>query len=284
MNEAAIDSAKQRWALVTGASAGIGAEFCRQLAGLNYSLVLVARRSDRLQQLAQKLAAEHAIACRCFSVDLAEADAGFRLEEFLQDEGITISFLVNNAGYGVPGTFNQSDWPTHQASLQVMLNSVCELAWRFLPGMQSSAPAYIVNVASLAGLVPGSARHTLYSATKAFLIKFSQSLAMENLHTGVSVSALCPGFTYSEFHDVTGTRELMNEMSPRMWMTSKDVVAYGITSVMQKKPRIVAVPGRLNRFIALMAKLLPLSVTQVLLQRESRKWRQQDQIEGKDKH
>jgi len=280
MNEEGIESTPKYWALVTGASAGIGAEFCRQLADLNFSLVLVARRTDRLQQMAEELTARCAIDCRCFTADLSEPGAGLRLEEFLRNENITISFLVNNAGYGVPGTFNQSEWQTHRDSLQVMLTSVCELTWRLLPGMQKLGQAYIVNVASLAGLVPGSAMHTLYGATKAFLIKFSQSLAMENLETGVSVSALCPGFTWSEFHDVTGSRELMNEMPARMWMTAEDVVAYGIDSVMKKKPRIVAVPGRLNRLIALLARLLPLSVTQGLLQRQSRRWRRQNPVEG----
>ena len=173
-----------RWALVTGASAGIGAEFCRQLKDLGYSLVMVARREDRLQQLANELTKDGAISCRCFAADLCNPDAGLRLEEFLCKENITITFLVNNAGYGVPGTFNEADWKRHQDSLQLMLNSVCELTWRFLPAMQENTPAYIVNVASLAGLVPGSAKHTLYGATKAFLIKFSQSLAMENLDTG----------------------------------------------------------------------------------------------------
>lgn len=282
MNTTKNDSKSRSWALVTGASAGIGAEFCRQLADLNYSIVLVARRKDRLQELAGELESKRSISCRCLALDLSDPDASVRLEEFLEQQNITIQFLVNNAGYGVPGSYNEADWKTHQDSLQVMLNSVCELTWRILPGMQSRGSGYIINVASLAGLVPGSARHTLYGATKVFLIKFSQSLAMENLDTGVAVSALCPGFTYSEFHDVTGTRELMNEMSPRMWMTSAEVVAYGISSVMRRKTRIVAVPGRLNRFIALMMKLLPLSVSQGLIQKQSRRWRQQDQADNSE--
>lgn len=273
-----MNETKKKWALVTGASAGIGAEFCRQLAGLNYSLVLIARREDRLQQLAAELARDHAIDCRCFPADLSEPDSGIRIEEFLREEGIVVRFLVNNAGYGVPGFFTESAWETHHASLQVMLNSVCELTWRLLPAMQNSGSAYIVNVASLAGLVPGSAKHTLYGATKAFLIKFSQSLAMENLGTGVSVSALCPGFTHSEFHDVLGIRDQVNEMPPWMWMNSEEVVQYGITSVMRQKPRIVAVPGRANRFICLLARLLPGSISQALIQRESRKWRKQDEL------
>jgi short-subunit dehydrogenase len=271
-----ITAGTGHWALVTGASAGIGAEFCRQLAGRGYSLVLVARRAERLEELAAKLRAQHAIDCLALPLDLARPGAAETLEAALADAAIEIEFLVNNAGYGVPGAFGEPAWETHAESLNVMLNSVCELTWRLLPAMQSRRCGYIVNVASLAGLVPGSAKHTLYGATKAFLIKFSESLAMENLATGVSASALCPGFTHSEFHDVLGIREQVDRMPTWMWMNADEVVRYGIESVMRNPPRVVAVPGRANRFIAMLARKLPQKVTQWLTQRESRRWRQQD--------
>jgi len=264
------------WALVTGASAGIGAEFCRQLAAMSYSLVLVARRKERLESLSAELSASHGVKCRCIPLDLSRTEAVGELAEQLEANGIEIDFLVNNAGYGVPGTFEQEGWSRHQASLQVMLNSVCELTWRLLPAMQRRGRGYIVNVASLAGLVPGSARHTLYGATKAFLIKFSESLAMENLDSGVRVSALCPGFTYSEFHDVLESRDQVSQMPSWMWMESEEVVRYGIESVMGEKLKIVAVSGRVNRTIALLMKQLPRSFTQAMTQRESRRWRAQD--------
>ena len=271
-----MNNQSQGWALVSGASAGIGAEFCRQLAARGWSLVLVARRADRMEKLAEGFRREHSVSCRVLALDLARPDAGLELETFLQSEGIEITFLVNNAGYGVPGEYGQSDWSRHRASLDVMLNSVCELTWRLLPAMHRNGRGYIVNVASLAGLVPGSARHTLYGATKSFLIRFSQSLAMENLDTGVTVSALCPGFTYSEFHDVLGIREQVSEMPSWMWMSAEEVVAFGIDSVTRAKPRTVAVPGRVNRFIALTARLLPLGLMQAFTQRQSRHWRKQD--------
>jgi hypothetical protein len=261
------------WALVTGASAGIGEEFCNQLAAMGYPLVLVARRGDRLQQLAERLKERHGIACRCFAMDLSTPDASQRLVESLAGEGIEIEFLVNNAGYGVPGFFTVPDWKTHADSLQLMLTSVCELTWRLLPGMQARNKGYIVNVASLAGLAPGSAAHTLYGATKAFLIRFSESLACENLDTGVTISALCPGFTYSEFHDVTGMRDLVSQMPSYMWMTAEEVVSYGLESVMREKPRVMAIPGRVNRFIAQLLRLMPRRLAMWLTQRESRRWR-----------
>lgn len=264
------------WALVTGASAGIGAEFCRQLAGRGYSLVLVARRQDRLEELAASLKQQHTIDCLVIPLDLAEPGAAGHIVSTLAAASIEVEFLVNNAGYGVPGTFLESDWRVHADSLDVMLNSVLELTWRLLPAMQKRRRGFIVNVSSLAGFVSGSARHTLYGATKAFLIKFSEALAMENLDTGVAVSALCPGFTYSEFHDVLGTRDLVNQMHPLLWMEAPEVVRYGIESVIRTPPRVVAVPGRVNRFIAMLSRKLPLKLAQAMTQRQSRRYRKQD--------
>ena len=266
------------WALVTGASAGIGEEFCNQLAALSWPLVLVARREDRLRLLAERLGKEHGVECRCYPFDLALPDAIEKLVEALETDGIEVEFLVNNAGYGVPGTFTEPDWQVHADSLRVMLGSVCELTWRLLPGMQQRGRGFVVNVASVAGLTPGSARHTLYGATKAFLIKFSESLAMENQATGVSVSALCPGFTYSEFQDVSGTRELVDQLPSYMWMNADEVVQFGIDSVMKQAPLVIAVPGRVNRFIATLLRLMPRKMAFAFMRRQSRDYRADDEI------
>lgn len=263
------------WALVTGASAGIGEEFCRQLAALGYRLAMVARREERLAELAARLRDEFSTECRIFPLDLADPGAGEELAQALDSAGIEIEFLVNNAGFGLPGHFTQSDWPIHERFIQLMVTAVCDLCWRLLPGMQTRKKGYIINVASLAGLVPGTAGHTLYSASKAFLIKFSESLALENEAHGVNVSALCPGFTYSEFHDVSGTRKLVSQMSPLMWMQAEPVVAYGIDAVRSDRPRVIAVPGRVNRIIWWMMRLVPSSVALSLIRSRSRKYRAQ---------
>lgn len=261
------------WALVTGASAGIGAEFARQLAKRGHAVVLVARRAERLEELALYLRERYAVDGLTVPLDLARPDSVAELESVLAAEAIEVEFLVNNAGYGVPGLFTEPDWQTHADSLQVMLTGVCELTWRLLPAMQARGKGYIVNVASLAGLVPGSARHTLYGATKAFLIRFSESLAAENAKTGVNVSALCPGFTRSEFHDVIGTREQVSKMPSWMWMEASEVVRYGIESVDRDDPRVIAIPGYANQAIAALARKLPYTLTQAMIKREARRWR-----------
>jgi len=264
----------RQWALVTGASAGIGAEFCRQLAAIGYSLVLVARRKDRLEALASEVQRDYGVDTLVFPLDLSAANAGVELTQKLQSENIFVEFLVNNAGYGVPGHFTVPDWRSHAEFIQVMITAVCDLTWRLLPAMQARKSGYIINVASLAGLVPGSAAHTLYGASKSFLIKFSESLAMENSATGVRVSALCPGFTYSEFHDVSGTRQLVSKMPSWMWMEAAEVVSFGIDAVTQKH-RVIAIPGRVNRFIARLMRWLPVDGATRLTRRMSRFFRPQ---------
>jgi len=263
------------WALVTGASAGIGAEFCRQLAALGYNLVLVARRGSRLKELEVELRRGFGVGSISFAMDLSEPGAAGALAAKLDAANIDIEFLVNNAGYGLPGHFVDSCWQDHERFIRLMVTAVCELTRYLLPPMQQRGKGYIINVSSLAGLVPGSAGHTLYGASKAFLVGFSQSLAAENHAAGVRVSALCPGFTYSEFHDISGTRELVSRMPAWMWMHADEVVKFGIDSVMREPLRVVAVPGRVNRLIARMMACLPATVTLRLARRISRRFRAQ---------
>jgi short-subunit dehydrogenase len=260
--------------LVTGASAGIGAAFGCALASRGHNLVLTARRVDRLESLAAKLRQQHACKVTVLAADLADPAAPHALCEELSRRGLTVDWLINNAGYGVPGSFVANDWRTHADFLQVLLTAPVELAWRLLPGMRERGYGRIVNVASLAGHVPGTAGHTLYAPDKAFLIKFSQGLALENRERGVHVCALCPGFTYSEFHDVTGTRALMNRMPGFMWQHADAVVAEGIAAV--ERGDAVHVTGRVNRVIKSLFKLMPDRLAARLSARQAQRYRQFD--------
>ncbi|KRE88964.1 dehydrogenase [Frateuria sp. Soil773] len=260
--------------LVTGASAGIGAAFARQLAALGHDLVLVARRAGRLESLARELESRHAARVHVLPADLADPAAVHQLCDALERRGLAVDWLVNNAGYGVPGTFEANAWRNHADFIQVLMTAPTELAWRLLPGMRRRGYGRIVNVASLAGHIPGSAGHTLYAAAKAYLIKFSQSLALENRHLGVQVCALCPGFTWSEFHDVTGTREKMDQMPGFMWQSAEEVARQGVAAV--ERGEVVHVTGRVNRAIKAVAKLLPDRWALWLSARESKRYRNLD--------
>ena len=149
------------WALVTGASAGLGAEYSRQLAAKGYRLVLVARREERLNLLADELRKKFNTDSLVITADLSRPNASELIVKRLEAEGIEVEYLVNNAGYGVPGNFHVPDWQTHADFIQVMMTAVCELTWRLLPGMQQRKCGFIVNVASVAGLVEPTAGHTL---------------------------------------------------------------------------------------------------------------------------
>lgn len=256
-------------ALVTGASSGIGAAIARELAARGRPLVLTARRLDRLQSLADELKAK--VACVCIAADLADPAAPEQLWQSCQDQGLQVDLLVNNAGYGVPGRFLSSDWRTHADFLQVMVSAVGELTHRFLPDMEAAGRGGVLNIASMAGLVPSSAGHTLYAASKSFMIKFSESLALESGPRGVKVTALCPGFTYSEFHDVTGTRAQMAGMSKAMWLQADDVARQGLDAL--EAGTLMCIPGWRYRMIRRITKLLPDSLALRMVKRSSKQFR-----------
>lgn len=260
--------------LITGASSGIGAAFARHLAELGHNLALTARRSDRLEALATVLRDQHGVQATVLPADLADPAAAINLCESLQQRGLEVDWLINNAGYGVPGAFVDSAWSVHADSLQVLLTAPTELARRLLPGMRERGYGRIINVASLAGHVPGTPRHTLYAASKAYLIKFSQSLALENREAGVNVCALCPGFTWSEFHDVTQTREKMNRLPDFMWLSAEEVVRQGVDAV--QRGEAVYIPGRVNRLIKGAFKLIPDRLALRLSARQSSRYRNHD--------
>ena len=246
----------RRLALVTGASAGIGAAFARILASHGYDVALTARRAERLEKLAEEISLRYGVETLTIAADLAEVEAPGQILDHLTAHGRTVDALVNNAGYGLPGAYAETRWEDQRAFIQVMMTAPAELAHRVLPGMIQRRFGRIVNVASLAGLVPGSAGHTLYGATKSFLVRFSQSLHLETQAHGVHVSALCPGFTFSEFHDVNGTRaQISRSTPPWLWLGADEVAAAGYEAVEANRP--VCVPGAPNKAIAAVAKLIP---------------------------
>ena len=246
----------RKLALVTGASAGIGAAFARVLASHGYDVALTARRADRLEALAQDIRNSHGVETLTFAADLAAPEAPGQILDYLTANGRTVDALVNNAGYGLTEAYGDTAWSDHAAFIQVMMTAPSELAHRVLGGMRERRFGRIVNVASLAGLLPGSAGHTLYAATKAYLIKFSQSLHLELAADGVHVTALCPGLTYSEFHDVNGTRARYAAATPSwLWQSAEAVAAAGYAAVEANRP--MSVTGAPNKVIAVVAKLVP---------------------------
>ena len=245
-----------RTVLVTGASAGIGQAFAHVFAEHGWHVVVTARRRERLEALAADLTGRYGVTTRVIVADLADPHAGEHIAREVAAAGIALGGLVNNAGYAVPKRYRHTTWEQQATFLQVMVTAVAELTHRFLPGMVDRRYGRIINVASIAALIPGSAvGHTLYSASKAFLVRFSQSLTTEVRKHGVHVTALCPGMTHSEFHDVTGTREKVSRLPKWAWMDAPEVARQGYAASM--KGRAVCVTGAANRGLVLLSRVLP---------------------------
>lgn len=247
-------------ALVTGASSGIGAALAWALAPSlahgSSPLVLTARRLERLEQLAAELRERHGLEVICLPCDLAAPDGARELLAELERRQLTVHTLVNNAGFGLGGTYERLAWERAESMMQLMVVACAALCHGVLPAMQTAGSGRILNVASLAGLVPGLPGSSLYSASKAFLIRFSQSLALENAPRGVRVLALCPGYVRTEFHAVLGVEERMRRNLPgALWMDADELARQALIGL--DGSRRVVVPGSLNRLIAFLTGLLP---------------------------
>lgn len=269
---ARIDPVSNGCALVTGASSGIGAAIAREYARRGVPLALSARREDRLQALAEELRPQVEVAI--FPEDLADPAGAERLVAAIHARGVVVSHLVNNAGYGVPGRYLSRGWATHAAFMQVLVASVAELTWRLLPEMETRGFGRVLNVASLAALVPSSAGHTLYGAAKSFVIRFSEALALEERARGVHVTALCPGMTYSEFHDVNGMRSRVAKLPTWLWLDAATVARLGVDAVERGDMRCVT--GGANKLFAGLSKYLPERASRALLEGRSKDFRDAD--------
>lgn len=266
--------ADRKLMLITGASAGIGEEFAKQYAALGWDLALTARRADRLEKLARDMEEKYQVATIVISQDLARANSVDTILKEIKEVGRHVDGVVNNAGYGLPGTFFNTKWKDQAAFLRVLYTAPIELTHKVLPGMAERGFGRIVNVASLAGYTPGSNGHTLYASVKSGMIKFSESINAEAEaagYTDVHCTALCPGFTWSEFHDVNGTREKTNEMPDWMWMEAAPVVEAGIAACERGHP--VVVPGAVNKGLATLSKLLPEPLGRAMVGAQSRRFR-----------
>jgi short-subunit dehydrogenase len=231
-----------RTALITGASSGIGAEYARQLAVKGTKLILVARRKEKLKALAESLQKEFSISIDIFPADLSISEDVARVEEKLASVP-DLDLLVNNAGFGAVNRFFEGDPRSHFDMLQVHVTASVHLTRSALLGMVARKSGWIVNVASVAAFFPYGS--VLYPSTKAFLVSFSQALQAELQGTGIHVQALCPGFTYTEFHDVINMdRRIVPKFA---WMSAERVVSTSLKAL--PHGRVIVVPGWQYRFI-----------------------------------
>ena len=237
-------------ALITGASAGLGVEFARQLAKRGHSLVLAARRKDRLGELAKELGNARAVA-----IDLSEANAAAKLMADLEANSESVELLVNNAGFGLIGRFAELDAKRLRQMIDLNVGALTDLCRAAAPAMIERKSGAILNVASTAAFQPGP-KMAVYFATKAFVLSLSEALHEELKPHGIKVSCLCPGPTRTEFGDVAGFGG--NGLFDRVAMNAAEVVETGLEGL--DKNRAVVVPGVVNKLTASSGRFAPRSV------------------------
>lgn len=233
----------RRRALVTGASAGLGLEFARQLAAQGVDLLLVARREEPLKRAAAELSNADV---RIFTADLGDPAAPAAIERFAREQDLSVDYLINNAGSAGPALLEERDWARHAEFLELMMLSAAQLCHRFVPAMRERGFGRVVNVASFAGRLARPAGAN-YGPSKAYLIALSEELALILRGTGVHVSALCPGFVHTDFHETAGLMEMKRGLPAFLWYDAATVVREGLDAV--ERGVAVRVSGRLYRWL-----------------------------------
>jgi short-subunit dehydrogenase len=249
-------------AIVTGASAGIGVPLARLAAADGYRPILVARRRAKLEELAEELQAAHGGDPLVVPLDLAAADAPEQLIEAVGTDA-PVEMLINNAGFGTWGAFAETPLERTTSLLQVNITSLTRITRLFLPGMLARGRGYILNVASTAAFQPGPDM-AVYYASKAYVLSFSESLTEELRGSGIRVSALCPGPTRTEFHDVAQMKD-SKLMENLWWMDADRVAEIGYRAL--RSGRAVRVTGLINRILTQAPRFIPRALTRRMVAR-----------------
>ena len=238
--------------VITGASSGIGEALARQLAAQEkQTLVLVARREDKLVALAQELKAQHGLQVEVIGLDLQEAGAAQKLMDAVSGRGLSIDTLINNAGFGVNDPFADIPLERVQGMIQLNIVALTELCHAVLPGMRSRQQGRIMNIASVAAF-QACPRFAVYGATKSYVLMFSEALAAEEHKNGIHVTAVCPGATRTEFHDVAGNN---GTFAARFMDSAETVANSGINAL--NAGRAMIVTGALNKPLPFFIRLMP---------------------------
>jgi short-subunit dehydrogenase len=251
---------EQPFALITGASSGMGREMARLFAADGYNLVVVARRADALAELVRELTAAHRISARAIAADLSQPGAGRTIADALA--GSPVDVVVNNAGFGAHGPVAEIPLERQLEMIQVNITALTELTRLFLPGMLERNRGGVLNVGSTAGFQPGP-NMAVYYATKAYVISFTDALAEEVAGTALHVTCLSPGPTATEFVDVAGMRK--SRLFQRTVMTAADVAKAGYEGWKQNKT--IVVPGFSNWLGTLVVRVSPRSTVRQLTKR-----------------
>jgi short-subunit dehydrogenase len=244
-------------ALVTGASSGIGAEIARLLAAKGHGVTLVARRRERLDELASELESQRHVRAHAIACDLSETAARERLVAQIAERGLEVSVLINNAGFGSAGRFHELDVDGELQMVRTNVEAVVHLCGAYVPGMVARGDGAVLNVASTAGFQP-LPRQGTYSASKAFVLAFTEVLSSDLKGTGVTATALCPGPVRTEFTDQHAGFEAAESTPDFVWMSAEDCAQAAVRGL--ERGKRVVVPGVANRIGTLAGQHAPRSL------------------------
>jgi len=249
------------YVLITGASSGLGAEFAKQLAAEGRSLILVARREDKLKQLADELSNKHKVDIQVIIQDLTGARGARALIEQLDEAGFELEGLINNAGFGDRGRVTELPLDRQLAMIDLNVTCLMALTWHVMPRIKDKSGAFLINVASTAAFQPGPYL-AVYYASKAFVLSFTEALHEEYRGCRVKISALCPGPTETEFAKEANMEDL-TLFKKGVVMSAEDVVSTSL----KKRDNAVVIPGFLNLIMMVMGKVSPRAITRWVVAR-----------------
>ena len=248
---------KNSYALVTGATSGIGLEISRDLAKRGYNLILVARTKEKLIEKSRELVKEHNIKCDYFSSDLTLINSPEEIYQFTSQKHYNVEILINNAGYALPNAFHINSMEDEEKCLRVLGTSVIALTKKYINDMITNGGGKIMIVSSVAAFAPASSLQSLYGPVKTFMNRFSESLNFYNKY-GITSTAVCPGYTVTNFHTASGVQEEMDNVPSFLKKSAKRIALEGVDAMLKGKK--VSVPTKTWKIIVFLLKIIPHSV------------------------
>ena len=248
---------KNSYALVTGATSGIGLEISKDLAKRGFNLILVARTKDKLDSLSSELASEYNVDCDFFSSDLTLINSPNEIYEYTSQKKYNVNILINNAGYALPNAFHENSLEDEEKCLRVLGISVIALTKKYINDMISNGGGKIMIVSSVAAFAPASSLQSLYGPVKTFMNRFSESLSFYNKY-GITSTAVCPGYTVTNFHTASGVQAEMDSVPRFLKKSAKRIAEEGVDAMLKGKK--ISVPTKTWKVIVFLLKIIPDSV------------------------
>ena len=248
---------KNSYALVTGATSGIGLEISKDLAKRGYNLILVARTKENLSKTSRELTKEYNIKCDYFSSDLTLINSPEEIYQFTSQKQYNVEILINNAGYALPNAFHINSMEDEEKCLRVLGTSVIALTKKYINDMISNGGGKIMIVSSVAAFAPASSLQSLYGPVKTFMNRFSESLNFYNKY-GITSTAVCPGYTVTNFHTASGVQDEMDSVPSFLKKSAKRIAQEGVDAMLRGKK--ISVPTKTWKIIVFLLKIIPHSV------------------------